>query len=94
MPLASLLPDCSRPCACCAAAAAALPPLLCCAWLRGQGAPLPCPLPQSRFVPCSALQEWNEIQFNGVHYEPPEVGRPGVLEADKSYTFKYPRPPK
>ncbi|PSC69000.1 starch branching enzyme isoform B [Micractinium conductrix] len=41
-----------------------------------------------------ATQEWNEIQFNGVHYEPPEVGRPGVLEADKSYTFKYPRPPK
>lgn len=39
-----------------------------------------------------ATQEWNEIQFNGVYYEPPEVGYPGVLEEGKSYTFKYPRP--
>ena len=41
-----------------------------------------------------ATQEWNEIQFNGVYWEPPEVGEPGVLEEGKSYTFKYPRPPR
>lgn len=41
-----------------------------------------------------ATQEWNEIQYNGVHYEPPEVGEPGVLEDGKSYTFKFPRPPR
>jgi 1,4-alpha-glucan branching enzyme len=43
-------------------------------------------------VPPAVPQEWNEIQFNGVYYEPPEVGYPGVLEEGKSYTFKYPRP--
>eukprot|EP00889_Picochlorum_renovo_P000037 jgi/Picre1/27067/NNA_000037.t1 len=41
-----------------------------------------------------ATQEWNEIQFNGVYWEPPEKGEPGVLEDGKSYTFKYPRPPR
>jgi 1,4-alpha-glucan branching enzyme len=41
-----------------------------------------------------ATQEWNEVQFNGVHWEPPEKGAPGVLEEGKSYTFKYPRPPR
>lgn len=41
-----------------------------------------------------ATQEWNEILFNGVYYDPPEVSPPGVLEADKTYTFKYPRPPR
>lgn len=38
-------------------------------------------------------QEWNEIQFNGVYYEPPEAGAPGELPTfDTSYSFKYPRP--
>jgi 1,4-alpha-glucan branching enzyme len=41
-----------------------------------------------------ATQEWNEIQFNGVHWEPQEKGAPGEIAADKSYTFKYPRPPR
>ncbi len=41
-----------------------------------------------------ATQEWNEIQYNGVHYEPPEVGEPGEIAEGKRYTFKYPRPPK
>ena len=41
------------------------------------------------------LQEWNEIQYNGVYYEPPKKGAPGELPTyDTSYTFKYPRPPK
>ena len=40
-----------------------------------------------------AAQEWNEIQFNGVFYSPPlGPGEPGVLDAEHSYTFKYPRP--
>lgn len=34
------------------------------------------------------------MQYNGVYYEPPEVGVPGVLEDNKHYVFKYPRPPK
>lgn len=29
-----------------------------------------------------------------MYYDPPEKGRPGVLEENKSYVFKYPRPPK
>ncbi len=38
-------------------------------------------------------QEWNEIQFNGVYYEPPEAGAPGEVPTfETSYTFKYPRP--
>lgn len=41
---------------------------------------------------CAALQEWNEIQFNGVYYEPLEKSAPGVLEEGKEYVFKYPRP--
>jgi 1,4-alpha-glucan branching enzyme len=41
-----------------------------------------------------ATQEWNEIQFNGVHYEPPTAGAPGEVHPDKAYTFKYPRPPR
>ena len=41
------------------------------------------------------LQEWNEIQFNGVYYEPPAKGEPGAEPTfDTSYTFKYSRPPK
>ncbi len=40
-----------------------------------------------------ATQEWNEVQFNGVYYEPPEgQGEPGVLSPDAKYTFKWPRP--
>ena len=39
-------------------------------------------------------QEWNEIQFNGVHWEPEEKGAPGEVHPDKSYTFKHPRPPR
>lgn len=39
------------------------------------------------------VQEWNEIQYNGVYYNPPKKGKPGELPAaDTSYTFKYPRP--
>lgn len=41
-----------------------------------------------------ATQEWNEVLFNGVYYEPPLKGAPGEIHPDKSYTFKYPRPPK
>jgi 1,4-alpha-glucan branching enzyme len=45
-----------------------------------------------------ATQEWNEIQFNGVHWDPEQKGAPGevpvVGAVDKAYTFKYPRPPK
>mmetsp|Transcript_38602 Transcript_38602/g.114639 ORF Transcript_38602/g.114639 Transcript_38602/m.114639 type:complete len:851 (-) Transcript_38602:12-2564(-) len=41
-----------------------------------------------------ATQEWNEIQFNGINWEPEEVGAPGEVHPDKAYTFKYPRPPK
>jgi len=42
-----------------------------------------------------ATQEWNEIQFNGVYYDPPETSaEPGVLEEGKKYVFKYPRPPR
>ena len=39
-----------------------------------------------------ATQEWNEIQFNGVYYEPAQAAAPGVYDVNKSYTFKYPRP--
>lgn len=39
-----------------------------------------------------ATQEPNEIQFNGVYYEPQGQGPPGVLTADANYTFKWPRP--
>jgi len=39
-----------------------------------------------------ATQEWNEIQFNGMYYEPLEKSAPGVLEENKEYVFKYPRP--
>ncbi len=64
--------------------------------------PAPPPLPAChRLVPCHprapaapAEQEWNEIQYNGVYYEPPEVGAPGEVHPDKAYTFKYPRPPR
>jgi 1,4-alpha-glucan branching enzyme len=42
-----------------------------------------------------ATQEWNEVLFNGVYYEPPlGKGAPGELHPQKSYTFKYPRPPR
>lgn len=39
-----------------------------------------------------ATQEWNEILFNGVFYEPEQKGEPGVYEEGKEYVFKYPRP--
>ncbi len=40
-------------------------------------------------------QEWNEILYNGVYYEPPEgPGAPGEIDPNKKYTFKYPRPPR
>ncbi len=41
-----------------------------------------------------ATQDWNEIQFNGVNWEPEEKGAPGEVDPEKSYTFKYPRPSK
>ncbi len=34
------------------------------------------------------------MQFNGVYYRPPQVGAPGEIDPLKSYTFKYPRPPR
>jgi len=34
------------------------------------------------------------VLFNGVYWEPPEVGAPGEVHTDKKYTFKYPRPPR
>ena len=41
----------------------------------------------------TVMQEWNEIQFNGVYYHPSKKGKPGELPAaDTSYTFRYPRP--
>lgn len=39
-----------------------------------------------------ATQEWDQIQFNGVHWQPESAGYPGEIHPDKSYTFKYPRP--
>ncbi|GMH39251.1 hypothetical protein BSKO_07149 [Bryopsis sp. KO-2023] len=39
-----------------------------------------------------ATQEWDEIQYNGVYWEPESVGRPGEIDPDKAYTFAYPRP--
>ena len=39
-----------------------------------------------------ATQEWNEIQYNGVYWDPQEVGEPGEIDPDKKYVFKYPRP--
>ena len=41
-----------------------------------------------------ATQEWNEVQFNGVYYEPPRKAAPGVVPTspDESYQFAYPRP--
>lgn len=45
----------------------------------------------SRYFLCK--QEWNEIQFNGVYYAPPETGAPGAEpDFNTSYTFNYPRP--
>jgi 1,4-alpha-glucan branching enzyme len=41
-----------------------------------------------------ATQEWNEIQYNGVHWQPPEAGAPGEVAEGKAYTWKWPRPPK
>ena len=44
-------------------------------------------------MPFCVCQEWNEIQFNGVYYEPPEAGAPGEVPTfETSYTFQYPRP--
>ena len=49
------------------------------------------PSSTSQFV--FMMQEWNEIQFNGVYYNPSKKGKPGELPAaDTSYTFRYPRP--
>ena len=41
-----------------------------------------------------ATQEWNEVQFNGVYYEPPRKAAPGVIPTspDEAYQFAYPRP--
>jgi 1,4-alpha-glucan branching enzyme len=43
-----------------------------------------------------ATQAAGEIQFNGVHWDPPKKGAPGVTppDGDTAYTFKYPRPPR
>lgn len=34
------------------------------------------------------------LPATGVYYEPLEKGAPGEVHPEKSYTFKYPRPPK
>lgn len=40
-----------------------------------------------------ATQKWDEVQYNGCHWEPPlGKGKPGVLAEGYTYTFKYPRP--
>ena len=36
-----------------------------------------------------ATQEWDEVQYNGVYWDPPEVGAPGEVDPDKKYTFKF-----
>eukprot|EP00210_Caulerpa_lentillifera_P003282 g3133.t1 len=41
-----------------------------------------------------ATQEWNEVLFNGVYWDPPKTSKPGVFEKDSKYVFKYPRPPR
>jgi len=41
-----------------------------------------------------ATQEWNEIQYNGVYWQPEGEAPPGEYIKDKNYVFKYPRPPK
>lgn len=70
-----------------------------CSWVEASIGSMLWPLHAPR-APCAEawppllLQEWNEIQYNGVYYDPPEKGRPGVIEENKSYVFKYPRPPK
>ena len=47
----------------------------------------------SHFDRSLPLQEWDEIQFNGVYYAPPKQGAPGAEPTfDTSYTFQYPRP--
>ena len=82
----------------CTLRAAALPapsPTSCPAPLRPLTPPPPHPHPRPPRTPTTCLpQEWNEIQYNGVYYEPPEAGAPGEIHPDKSYTFKYPRPPR
>lgn len=40
-----------------------------------------------------ATQNKGEIQYNGRHWDPPAgASEPGMLEEDKTYTFKFPRP--
>lgn len=72
-----------------------LPALCCCAGMPRQRLASECSC-SSPIACCSlCVQEWNEIQYNGVYWEPPlGPGKPGVLEEGKSYTFKYPRPPR
>lgn len=41
-----------------------------------------------------ATQEWNEIQYNGVYWQPEGDAPPGEYIMDKNYVFKYPRPAK
>ena len=41
-----------------------------------------------------ATQAWDEIQFNGCYWDPPQTSEPGVLEPESKYQFKWPRPPK
>lgn len=41
------------------------------------------------------LQAKDEVQFNGVYWQPPEKGKPGAEPtSDASYTFAYMRPPR
>jgi len=41
-----------------------------------------------------ATQAWDEVQFNGCHWDPPGESEPGVYEPEARYTFKWDRPPK
>jgi hypothetical protein len=70
------------------------PPACAAAGSESLRAPAPPGPPATPRPSARACQEWNEILFNGVYYEPLQKGAPGEIDPDKSYTFKYPRPAK
>ena len=40
-------------------------------------------------------QSEGEVQFNGVYWAPPKVGKPGAEpDSDSTYTFAHMRPPR
>ena len=49
----------------------------------------------SKLVMCLLVQTDGEVQFNGVYWSPPKVGKPGEEpSSDQTYTFSYKRPPR